>query len=229
MKKITFFVLFVCICVALISCNRIEQYEERATNEETTLDNALLNLGQSQSGDLPSLYAYSFDEYQKILKANAAANFLSDKFVTYDELSMFGEFYGIVFLHDISYETEFYRYMYSFGDDQSRVNLTIYEKHPKSSIVTELITDINKSDMRNSENEIKGKYTANGFSYTYIQGKLSSISWENEGITYILSTSGEVRLNEYALRENDIISALLTSQYDDLAEIAIFKDAVAEK
>ncbi len=101
--------------------------------------------------------------------------------------------------------------MYSFCDDRSRVSLTVYEKNPKSSIVTELITDINKSDMRNLENEIKGKYNANGFSYTYVQGKLSSISWENEGITYILSTPGEVRLNEYVLRKNDVISALLTS------------------
>ncbi len=253
MKKTLFFVLIICICVVLISCHESEQYEETDTlntsdpqldNDQTEPNNdtpSTEDLGETEteahsnnntdvSGDVSSLHIQNFEEYQKFLKSSQNSHFLSDKFVSYDKLSMFGEFDGMVFLHDLSYETEFYRYMYNFLiHDRFDFSLYVYENGKTYETSLPELTDVNVNDLRQVELESNGYFVSNGFTYTFIQGKLSSVRWTSNGIDYVFACVGYADFYDYPIETNDIISKILTSQYDDLAEIAIFKDAVAEK
>ncbi len=201
-----------------ISEPKTEEYKSQETNEETTEQQ-----GNSGTGEMPLITIESWKEYQALLKAGV----VSDKFVDYESISMFGDFNCLVFSTDHNGNPNYNVYTYSLQNQICKFSMYIYEIG-NDGVTMDKITDIDANDMRTLDNDARGAYTANGIEYRYLTGKLFSISWVNNGTSYTL-LSDDFAISEYELRENDIISALLTSQYDDLAELAIFKDAVTEK
>ncbi len=189
--------------------------EEISSEEETT----------TQTGETPVLTIQSFKEYNALISSNV----VSDKFVTYEDLSMFGNFYFLVFSSDAKGQVDYSIYQYAFNGVRG-LSMAIFENAEDYTEQIEQITDVNVSDLRTLEVNTKGVYkcNVNGFEYRYINGKLSSVMWTNDGIVYILK-SEKCALSEYDILKNDTVSKLLTSRFDGLSEIAIFKDAVADK
>ncbi len=220
MKKLLCTAFAVILMLSLVSCDHGYGSDDPLT--EKISDQETEQQGNSGTGEMPLITIESWKEYQALLKAGV----VSDKFVDYESISMFGEFCGLVFLSDVAGKGDYSIYLYDLKLSTNDMSLYIYENGKNKLISMAPITDVSVNDLRNLEDDIRGAYTINGFEYRYVAGKLHSISWtDDNGIEYIFASS-DYALSEYELRENDVISALLTSQYDDLAEIAIFKDAV---
>ncbi len=231
MKKFNIVLLLLFACVILVSCDIYNAHIENeskfqtsnVTETETETDAAVDMI------EYPTLTITSAKEYNSLL----SSNILSDKFVTYESISMFGEFGFLVFTCDTAGNMDYSRYIYNFNYQEFDLALQIYENGDSRDTSKVEITNVNVNDLRvlniNDEDihEVY-KYNANGFEYSYIGDRLLSVKWENNGVIYIL-TSADYALSEYDILANDVISQLLTSQYEKLDEIAIFKDAVEEK
>ncbi len=215
----------------------LETITELETTEETTQESISETITELETTeettdehvpDIKQLYFYSYTEYEKFIKMDV----LPDSFVEYKDISVLGEFDGMVFLSDAVYKQDFSEYMYNLAvDEEYSFALYVYEKGNDyiPSSPPQSVSKVNISDLRTIDTDQKrAEYTDGDYKYFYIDGKLQSITWINSGMEFVLSSS-KLQLSQYTLKENDAISSLLTSQYDDLAEIAVFKDTVEEK
>ena len=65
--------------------------------------------------------------------------------------------------------------------------------------------------MRTILEKVRGEFTTDGITYTYISGELLSISWINNGITYTLC--GESMLSDYPTTQSTVVGKMLNTNY----------------
>lgn len=138
--------------------------------------------------DIYQLTMSTYDEYYSFISSTR----LPSDFVYFDCIDQFGGFNGLVILSP-SERGDYSSYLYGF---EGGLSLYVYHDRTIDDEVAQCIdygltftSDVNKSDMRTVNTKEKKMFLESGFLYTYIQGELSSIRWQSDGILYILSGS----------------------------------------
>lgn len=136
-------------------------------------------------------YSPTFENYEDYVRYLETIT-LPDHFVSYEDLSEFGEFDGFVSLDPNNCKASLYSFI-----DESGAEFAIYVYcPPRKGFGIEYLEisdeQINASDMRTPviiDSEGPYQYTYQGITYTYWKksGKLGSISWQCGDINYILS------------------------------------------
>ncbi len=154
------------------------------------------------------LSIFSYDEYVKFTKTAD----LPEYFVTYEDISQFGEFSGFVCLSK-SEMGDYSSLFYSFVDETG-ADLCMYVDYiPKGNTLVgkfemQIIkeTNINALDMRTASVSESSAYSHNGIEYLYFpSGKLHSIVWRRGDIEYIVHHD----LSTYPTDKSTAISKLL--------------------
>lgn len=150
-----------------------------------------------------------YDEYVRYLETLT----LPDYFVSYEDLSEFGEFNGFVRLSPDAYS----HLLYSFVDETgTEFCIYVYCPPQKNPIGTEIFEiedeQINASDMRNATivDSKARKYTYQGIEYVYsIHGEISSIRWQCGDIKYVLAGFKPVGSGYPSTDKNTLVNRLL--------------------
>lgn len=201
MRKIISFVFLITICFALFSCG-----EKSTPNSNNELSDSFYESGPfTLIIDYPGLTFETFELYQKFIQTTQ----LPSDFVPYSSISQFGEFSGLVVLSDWMFG-DYSACMYRMMDDME-YNFVLYTDATPQDIPLESVTGVNLADMRTLETDSRGCYNHNGVKYNYISGKLYSIEWEHDGITYTLSKSGEDGFSKYPNTTDTIVGQLLNA------------------
>ena len=233
MKKLftnTFlFILIATLCVGLMSCDFVNtildkptaKQEDSTPQDSTTPSNSMPNDSTENTDNLqdeidqpiieyPQLYFYSKEEYTEFL--NSAD--LPDDFVSHNKIDAIGDFDALVFLSDAYHLHDYSWYMYGLVDSTG-FEITLYVDPRDQVLSTKTpVSNVNKTDMRllpdASENVCV--YVSNNMEYTYISGKLHSISWETQNITYILCACGTPILSDYPHTDSTFVGKLLNTE-----------------
>ncbi len=156
------------------------------------------------------LYANDYDEYVDVLKDIT----LPDYFVSYDDVSIFGEFDYFMINCDGSgphYERVFYSFVDETGTNVS-VDVEYIPKLPDdyTKQIPEIDSkNINTSDMRtvNYNGTTAIKYTYQGIKYVYSKyGTLMSMSWQCGDIRYSLSVIGDYPITDKDTAVNRLLN-----------------------
>ncbi len=140
-------------------------------------------------GDDWQLSIFSYDEYLKFTKTAK----LPEYFISYEDVSEFGEFSGFVCLSK-SQNGDYSSLLYSFVDETG-TEFSMYVNYilpnnistEKSEKTIINLDKINASDMRTAQVTEASKYLHNGIEYSYYSsGKLHSIVWRCGDIEYKL-------------------------------------------
>ena len=170
---------------------------EGTTLQTTASTQTLLSLQTAASTEelakkavnVPLLTMSTYDEYLSFISSAE----LPSNFVYFDFIDRFGEFDTLVILSRIE-SRDYSSYIYGF---ENGLGLYVYHNRTMEGEIAKeegygltFTSDVNKSDMRIIESGEKKMFLENGFLYTYIQGTLSSIKWQSDGILFVLSGSG---------------------------------------
>lgn len=182
------------------------------------------NINTSPSSELlicdfySTLWCGNYDEYCQSIQEIS----FPKSFVKYDALNMFGTFKSFTVLSRTLDENQL-EYLYSIVD-KCGFEYTIYVRHgdakSKSSNNSLLFADF-KSNMSALTTEESGTYLRNGVNYTYIKGKLLSITWVLDDIEFTLC--GNMMLSDYPKdANNSVVDKLLsTSDMDFTSALSI--------
>lgn len=134
------------------------------------------------------LSIYSYDEYVQFTKTEK----LPEYFVSYEDVSEFGEFEGFVCLSN-SRHGDYSSLLYSFVDETgTKVGMYVYYRPLRESAEdTEkpilAAENISASDMRSAQVTEACRFLHDGIEYSYYpSGKLHAIKWFCGDIQYIL-------------------------------------------
>lgn len=227
-KKYLLLIISIALIFSLCGCNSSPPQD---LNDETemhiTEDQLLLtdskgivenhNGGYTDTtltGEIPLLTIEDIDMYNKFISQTD----LPENFVYYNDIKEFGEFDTLVFLCDIR-RGEYTEYMYDFRDENAgRFSLFVKSEPPKKfELTSQVITNVNRSDMRTLDSEQSGTYTHENIDYVFIKGKLLSIEWKSGGLYYTISSIGDL---------NDDIGGFNISKLFDLGTAVDFISAV---
>ena len=177
--KITVLLLMI-VCVAMMTC-------ACESNSESNVP--YTNQTESLIVDRPLFTIEDYEEYLSFLELTD----LPADFVTFDSLQIFGSFENFVDLTDLLNSDEPYNcYSYSVIDENGyrySIDVSREERLVTSDVLNR--DDINLSDMRILSSKQRGVYTINGFTYRYVNGRLSSIRWYSQGMHYALFISAK--------------------------------------
>ena len=167
----------------------------RLLNKDTMLDeitvikNSLADSGSGgSSGGFPEEYETvtidSLSECRKYIQNKG----ISDKIIDFSKVQPLGEFKKFLILSNAAAD-EYYQYMYVLKD-ASGFSFSIYitdlaSRQPGNSS-TGLDPELLGNDLRELSTNDKGFVTLNGVNYMYLNGKLMSIGWEQDGYHYSL-------------------------------------------
>ena len=170
--------------------------------------------------DAPTLTIQSIHEYKKFVSEND----LPDHFITYEQLSCFGDFEHLVFLEATNdpAHLKYERYDYTFSNSlfesrDERISLTLYY-HTDSKYAQrkgdanvdpgEIIPSFPGTDMRTIPDEQSGVYITDGVEYHYTKGRLRSIEWSDDDYVYVLTGTS---LLDTITDKNELVNSFLTA------------------
>lgn len=182
MKKIfCLFILTLFVLINMSSCQKLEN---------GNIFKGIQDNDNSISGDEPLLGFYDISSYEKFIVQTD----LPEDFVRYDNIKALGEFKGIVFLCDTE-DGDFSYYMYSLIDKNAGEFTLYVDKKPfyESEHTKNVITEVDKSDMRSLDTEISGTYQQDNLRYVFISGKLISIEWKSGDWYYTISSIDDLK------------------------------------
>ena len=219
MKKTIVIIVLLCLCTGICACGsdsnlpaESQQILEQKS-QETTGDVIMPN-----GGERPLLTIESIEVYQKFLNQSR----LPENFVQYEKISQLGNFVNLVFLSDTS-AGDFSSYMYSLVDDSDyEISLYVNSNTTADNESTNNIdiSSINSNDMRQLSGASSGKYAQGELVYKYVSGKLLSIAWNSEGISYKLC--GSSMLSDYPSTSSTVVGQLLNSNNASAALCSVF-------
>ena len=163
------------------------------------------------TGLIRGIDIFDIDEYNDFV---ATEQNLPDNFVTLDMLDGFGSFDGFI-CHN--FYPDFSSYAYFFDDENGEGFTFWISTDPKSEQKNMKTLSISKAEttMQNLVTEDSGIILRNGVCYKYDRGKLTSIEWEINGISF------DVNL------EYDSIFSADGKEYPALPEDSMFKRLVS--
>lgn len=219
MKKMIVIIMLLCLCIGICACGSASDIsEETQQNSEQNNQEITGDVVMPSGGERPLLTFESIELYQKFLNQSR----LPENFVRYEKISQLGSFVNLVFLSDAS-AGDFSSYMYSLVDD-SDYEITLYVNSnmtaDNESTNNIDISSINSNDMRQLSGASSGKYAQGELVYKYVSGKLLSIAWNSEGISYKLC--GSSMLSDYPSTSSTVVGQLLNSNNASAALQSVF-------
>ena len=246
MKKKLIIILLLCsLCLTICACNisapneanqnsstpndALPPTENTTPNdtEPTDTDQGNLIPGEIVKPNIeyPLLGLSSKEEYTEFLNSVE----LPDDFVSYDKIDAIGDFDVLIFLSP-AYTNNYSSYMYRFVDSEGFA-IILYVDHRDQVLSTESsVSNVNKTNMRLLPDTSKNVcvYVSNNMKYTYISGKLQSISWKTQNITYTLCASGtpgtKMMLSDYPLTTSTFVGKMLNTETAPQALNTVFND-----
>ena len=234
-KKLTTILLLCSLCLTICACNISapnEVNQNDSTQNDSTQNDSTETHTNNPPGEIvkpnieyPLLGLSSKEEYTEFLNSVE----LPDDFVSYDKIDAIGDFDVLIFLSP-AYTNNYSSYMYGFVDSEGFA-ITLYVDHRDQVLSTESsVSNVNKTNMRllpdTSENVCV--YVSNNMKYTYISGKLQSISWKTQNITYTLCASGtpgtKMMLSDYPLTTSTFVGKMLNTETAPQALNTVFND-----
>ena len=209
MKKIFVMSCVLCMCLAFVCCN--SGNVQASLSNESKGEVQLTQNEKSEVTIIPEYYTTNIDsklEYNWFLLTNREP----DNFVKHKDIKQIGKFDHIVLGgRSTGCRSTFDYSQYNYVlIDESGAELTLYvDSNSEDDIVieAETITTVNESDMRYLEEDLHGHYTVDGVTYAYVSGKLISIKWVSNGITYTLCSS--MNLSDYPDTTSTFVGKLL--------------------
>lgn len=208
-KKYVLGIVIICICAIISACtgydnldgnnDKLQIATPSISDATTTTTGSVLEdpptpeSEELSGGEEPLLIIESYDEYLKFIKG---VNLPTD-FVSYEAISTLGEFKSFVCLSDAS-NNDFSSCMYNLFDESQSEFVLYVDIGSQTAITTPVstVTTIDGNNMRSLVNSSgAGIYVASGMEYKYVAGKLLSISWSNDNVSYTLS--GTSMLGDY--------------------------------
>ena len=199
MKRTLLILVLTAIVLFATGCRTHTDMSMKTENDSAQSDNSDLESKDESAQkadahiDIYQLSIYDYNEYVTFVEKNT----LPDFFVTYEDLSEFGEFNGFVCLSDAAaqdYSSLFYSFVDETGDSFCMyVNYTPKCSFAESSKSKPILKNenINPTDMRTAtvnESKTASKYVYNDTVYLYsFHGEIMSISWRCGELEYILS------------------------------------------
>lgn len=151
--------------------------------------------------DIPLVTLESKDAYTKFLNSVKLPN----DFVSHDKIDAIGDFATLVFLSN-----DGLWYVYSLVDSEG-YKCALYVDHRDEVLSTESsVSNVTNANMRLLSDESKGSYVSDSIVYKYISGKLFTISWKEQNITYTLM--GNSLLYDYPLTDSTFIGKMLNTE-----------------
>ena len=157
--------------------------------------------------------SYRIDSYEEYVKFVGVAD-LPEKFVEYKAISQFGKFVSFVRLSN-EYEGDYSHYMYELVDE-SGIEVVLYVECGRNGPDTEelpLIDAVNINNMRRLTAGEKGRYVHKGVEYTYIEGRLHTISWEGNGRVFVLTSDS---FGDYPVGTNTLVEELMDTSNTEM-------------
>jgi len=181
--------LLCAVCVALAACAPSNNSQATPTEAQGVAPGTSKPQGAFQ-GDLHvspnQISAHTYDDYLSLIQQRS----LPEDFVEFSDQSYFGTFKA--FYTGIPFGT--YGYRYDFVDENGIELILFITYEPLITNIESLSDeDVKFSDMRTLTSKKSGRYTVNGFAYTYLKGNLSSISWSKDGLYYSLSPNEYIK------------------------------------
>lgn len=177
--------------------------------------NATTTLSELDFPDIddPCVSVLGFERYSDYLSFVETAD-LPEGFIHYEMLSQFGEYSYFAVLANLAIE-DINKYLYCFKDekyimdDGSCGELALYVDH-KNEAFENTISGGNLEDMRLLDTDESGSVIQSGIQYNYISGKLRSMKWKVDGVTYTLA--GDPLLSDYPIDSSGVVGKLLNVQ-----------------
>ena len=156
----------------------------------------------------------------QLLTINLYPNYLSfveetelpDTFVQYDNIKQFGSFCQFICLSNAKIG-DYSHYMYVLKDDSgSEFSLYIERDRAFSADLPQLkiLSTANTTNMRDLTTSESGIYICNGINYTYLSGKLHTISWEKNGTKFKIA--GDVLKSYPEIASSTAVGQLMNAQ-----------------
>ena len=230
MKKKLITILLLCsLCLTICACNisapdKVNQSDSTQNDDQPPTDNITpsdTNPTDTDQGnlipdeidkpniELPDVSFYSKEAYTEFLNSVE----LPDDFVSHDKIDAIGDFDALIFL-SAAYQNDYSWYMYGLVDSEG-FKITLYVDHRDEVLSTKnSVSNVNKTNMRLLPDTSKNVcvYVSNNMEYTYISGKLQSLSWKTQNITYTLCASGTPMLSDYPLTESTFVGKMLNTE-----------------
>lgn len=200
-----FTILLLAVCVSLIACAH-DTVPSNTTGSDNRADQTVETF---DGGERPLLGFWNYDDYNEFIHSTE----LPSDFVPYEAVASIGKFDGFVCLTDAR-QNDYGQYMYDLIDDNG-FNLMLYVDHRTEKpfkIELKDLTAATADDLRFFADGETGIAARDDLKYTYIKGKLLSVEWESQGITFTLCAN--MMLSDYPLDTSNetFASRLLTPQ-----------------
>ncbi len=170
------------------------------------------NARRQMTGETDEFY-FKYDEVMFEYQAKKQKSF-----VTYDTIKDFGAFLQLnnLGLKDLSSEIIYSYYVYCLQDNNTKERVDLYIDHKGNfydfkyaGYNMEEITDVNPEDMRRTVSSEQGKYRKDGITYTYTKGRLVSVEWKVDEISYLLSFASVSDINNILTDTSTTLGKLL--------------------
>ena len=200
MKRMLLIVFVLMQCLAFISCNQLvpPSTSEGVVGGESNTDES--NTEVIIMVTPATINCNNYEEYREFIETSGR---ISDKFVSYEDVSSFGDFRGFHSWcspyeeNDVSermYYYELYVNGYYFILSIGKNSGEDYFIGEKGSLNDQFISVCDKTDMRTTGSEelgtfmaLKGTFVFSGIEYSYWDGELENIKWKIDGVLYELS------------------------------------------
>lgn len=203
--------------------NSSSENNQNASNETQTdtLSNETSESLKIETPDIerPLLSLWTENEYTEFLDSTD----LPDDFVSYAKIESIGDFSALVFLSD-AYRGDYSSYMYSLVDSEG-FEMSLYVDHGERNLITQSpISNVNKTNMREQLDTSKGVYVFDNIKYSYLTEGLLSISWQDQDITYCLSSVNQL-FSKYPLTEATFVGKMLNTETAHQTLNTVFSEA----
>ena len=182
MKKLLLLMLIISLILCMFSCsNTMVEDDSKANN---------VNYVNDFMGDRPLLNIQSYSEYKKFIKKVT----LPENFIYYENIEDLGEFQGFVCLTDARIG-DYSQCMYTLYEKDVGEFTLYVDKNPfyETEHTKNVITDVDKADMRSLDMEISGTYQYKNIRYVFLVGKLHSIKWKSGEWYYTISSIDDLK------------------------------------
>ncbi|MBQ9761746.1 MAG: hypothetical protein IJV82_01565 [Oscillospiraceae bacterium] len=195
MKKV--FVTIIILSLFLSACGREPEPTVAATEPSaaatvpSTESSGTTEPGETDPSDNCATPGFDAAEYDAYLQ-QFTADKVPENFVHYEHIRWIGEleYFGCPFyVESEAYDESFKLYLYYLHDEYDcRLLLTISKEGFRDRINGQPTSAVNLADLRCLTEESEGRtyYTHGDLNYLYNDGKISSVLWRSNGLTFEL-------------------------------------------
>ena len=221
-KKLCILLLIFSISLSLGACNVNENQQETDTAScvESTASSEIF---EGIIIDYPLPTFEDLDGWEQ----HQEENHVPENFVTYDMISVFGGFDGLVLLENaLKPPYQYKEYMYGFLNGEQSFSMYVYHDYEKEkdSHYVELptISEMPSEDMRYApEGVTRGSYYVNDMEFCYLHGGLYTIQWYGINNVYFSFVFDDFGRDEAYDIDNDLIKGFLNRNTIEASKSAL--------